>query len=105
MSQAIRSELSLLREIAHPGIVTILGYGNSDGGPRYAMEIIEGPTLRPLMRCSSAASVWDGDTVLTEGGPMVPGAQSPVLCRARSARTPRRFQVENDARKACSRRL
>jgi tetratricopeptide (TPR) repeat protein len=42
----IRREIQALARIRHPGIVRILDSGTQDGVPWYAMELIEGVTLR-----------------------------------------------------------
>jgi serine/threonine protein kinase/predicted ATPase len=41
-----RREILALARLRHPGIVRILGEGTQDGLPWYAMEILEGVTLR-----------------------------------------------------------
>src|SRR5262245_46662902 len=44
--QSIRREIHALARIQHPGIVRILDEGLRDGLPWYAMELLEGTTLR-----------------------------------------------------------
>ncbi len=46
---SIRREVQSLSRIQHPGIVRIIDHGVSDGLPWYAMELIEGRTLRELL--------------------------------------------------------
>jgi serine/threonine protein kinase/predicted ATPase len=43
---SIRREIEALSRIRHPGIVRILESGTSEGMPWYAMELLEGQTLR-----------------------------------------------------------
>ena len=43
---AMRREVLALAQLHHPGIVTVVGVGTERGFPWYAMELIEGPTLR-----------------------------------------------------------
>jgi len=43
---SIRQEIRYLASIRHPGIVRILAEGVENGSPWYAMEFLEGPTLR-----------------------------------------------------------
>jgi serine/threonine protein kinase len=43
---AIRREVQALARIQHPGVVRILGEGVHDGLPWYAMELLDGVTLR-----------------------------------------------------------
>lgn len=45
-----RREIHALALINHPGIVRVLEKGVQDDGPWYAMEYIEGPTLREFVR-------------------------------------------------------
>ncbi|MFC1853356.1 protein kinase [candidate division CSSED10-310 bacterium] len=44
--QSIRQEIHALVNIKHPGIVSILEEGMTDGIPWYAMDLLEGETLR-----------------------------------------------------------
>src|SRR5262249_22576433 len=46
----IRREIRALMRIDHPGVVRILGEGVADGLPWYAMELLEGRTLRDSNR-------------------------------------------------------
>jgi serine/threonine protein kinase len=46
MLRGIRREIHALRRIQHPGVVRVLAEGVRDGLPWYAMELIEGLTLR-----------------------------------------------------------
>lgn len=49
----IRREIHALRQISHPGIVGIVADGIFDGIPWYAMEFLEGLTLRQYFRKKS----------------------------------------------------
>lgn len=46
----IRREIHALARLEHPGIVRVLDYGVDDGQPWYAMEQLEGSTLRDLIQ-------------------------------------------------------
>src|SRR5262245_53751625 len=46
----IRREIHALGRLRHPGVVQILDSGTQEGVPWYAMELIEGPTLREHAR-------------------------------------------------------
>jgi serine/threonine protein kinase/tetratricopeptide (TPR) repeat protein len=46
----IRREIRALARIRHPGVVRILDEGVQAGLPWYAMELLEGPTLRQAVR-------------------------------------------------------
>jgi eukaryotic-like serine/threonine-protein kinase len=48
--QSIRREIHALGRLAHPGIVRILDEGIENGMPWYAMELLEGVTLRYFSR-------------------------------------------------------
>lgn len=47
---SMRREIRALARLRHPGIVRILGEGVQDGLPWYAMELVEGQTLRTVGR-------------------------------------------------------
>jgi eukaryotic-like serine/threonine-protein kinase len=49
---SVRREIHALARIRHPGIVRIVGEGVEDGVPWYAMEIVDGVTLREYPRRS-----------------------------------------------------
>src|SRR5437868_8232435 len=51
----IRREIRALMRVDHPGVVRILGEGVADGVPWYAMELLEGATLRDHYR-----QIWSG---------------------------------------------
>lgn len=48
--RALRAEISALERLRHPGIVRLLDSGLADGLPWYAMELIDGPSLRDRIR-------------------------------------------------------
>ena len=50
MIESIRREIVMLRELQHPGVVSILDHGVADGTPWYAMELLRGRTLRDDLR-------------------------------------------------------
>ena len=52
----IRREVHALRALEHPGVVQIVDEGLASGIPWYAMEVLDGPTLRRFHRERSSAS-------------------------------------------------
>ncbi|NUP05938.1 MAG: protein kinase [Polyangiaceae bacterium] len=58
----VRREIRALGALDHPGVVRIVDDGTDRGVPWYAMEILEGPTLRQLHRDRVA-------TPITRSGP------------------------------------
>ncbi len=44
--ESLRREIQMLRELRHPGVVSILDHGVMEGMPWYAMELLSGRTLR-----------------------------------------------------------
>ena len=48
--ESIRREILMLRELQHPGVVSIVDHGVADGMPWYAMELLRGRTLRDDLR-------------------------------------------------------
>ncbi len=46
---SIRREVQALSRIHHPGIIRIVDHGFSAGLPWYAMELLEGPTLKQII--------------------------------------------------------
>jgi len=60
---ALRAEVETLISLRHPGVVRLLDSGTVDGRPWYAMELVEGVTLRHRMRhlrATVAATTRDG---------------------------------------------
>ncbi|MCB9797653.1 MAG: serine/threonine protein kinase [Alphaproteobacteria bacterium] len=65
-------EVRVVQDLDHPAIVRVLDVGEVDGTPYYAMELIEGPTLRalltergplpPVEACACAAALAEGLT-------------------------------------------
>lgn len=53
----IRREIHALRSLDHPGVVHIVDDGLEHGVPWYAMELLDGPTLRRFHRERSSASL------------------------------------------------
>lgn len=47
---SIRLEFGTLARLSHPGVVRVLEHGVRDGMPWYAMDLLEGRTLRDLSR-------------------------------------------------------
>ncbi len=48
--EALRREIHALRRVDHPGVVRIVAVGVVEGRPWYAMELLEGDTLRSYKR-------------------------------------------------------
>jgi hypothetical protein len=53
--ECFRREIEALATLKHPGIVPIYDHGVLDDAPWYAMELIEGPTLRSYLQRGSAS--------------------------------------------------
>ncbi|MFN7973841.1 MAG: protein kinase [Acidobacteriota bacterium] len=51
----LRREIHALAQLSHPGVVRILDHGVASGTPWYAMELLEGMTLRQWMRSDARA--------------------------------------------------
>ena len=66
-SACIRSESRALANVRHPGIVRLLDQGTHAGEPWYAMELLEGQTLRAF-----------GETLWPRDDAHVPGPYDPV---------------------------
>ncbi|MFM7076900.1 MAG: serine/threonine-protein kinase [Planctomycetaceae bacterium] len=45
-----RAEIETLKELRHPAIVQLLAFGEEDGQPYFAMELVRGRTLEQLLR-------------------------------------------------------
>jgi serine/threonine protein kinase/tetratricopeptide (TPR) repeat protein len=67
LASSLRREIHALARVRHPGIVRIVDHGLHEGLPWYAMELIEGVTLRqhaaslpgsPLQPRATAAEWW-----------------------------------------------
>ena len=66
----IRREVRALARLDHPGVVRILDHGASDGLPWYAMERLEGTTLKDVFDrlWQSSANARDAVTRLSGNG-------------------------------------
>ncbi|HZH17731.1 MAG TPA: serine/threonine-protein kinase, partial [Archangium sp.] len=115
MLRGIRREIHALRRIQHPGVVRVLAEGVRDGLPWYAMELIEGLTLRRYLD-----ELWKRDPRLTTdvvtqavsspesaGAPAASGISfrsfgPPPLEQRRDAALTRLDEVLTLARRLCS---
>src|SRR5262245_5673300 len=79
----IRREIHALSRLDHPGIVRIHDHGVEAGIPWYAMELVEGPTLREHALLLRGASGDGGPTL--RFAPGATGATAPVAARAPEA--------------------
>lgn len=80
MLASIRREIHALRRLRHPGIVRIVEEGVHKGIPWYAMELLEGNTLRSHLRQLKAQA--DTQTLQRPGvalEPAPPGARTATL--------------------------
>src|SRR4051794_33468500 len=59
---SIRREIHALSRVVHPGVVRILGQGIAGGVPWYAMELLEGETLRRFCRRLSTLAITEQGT-------------------------------------------
>ncbi len=71
---ALQNEINILSRITHHGIVRLLEWGRHEGVPWYAMERIQGPTLRDALArrvaTTRSAEVHDEESPRTsESGP------------------------------------
>jgi serine/threonine protein kinase/tetratricopeptide (TPR) repeat protein len=65
---ALRSEIASLQAIRHPGVVRVFDSGVNEGMPWYAMELIEGRTLRDFNReIWGASAASDSSSTDTRG--------------------------------------
>jgi serine/threonine protein kinase len=82
----IRREIQALSRIRHPGVVRIIAEGLEAGRPWYAMDLIDGETLRRFLdgrwgNASGALSLTDTDT----GVPRIAAESELAACVAPSA--------------------
>jgi predicted ATPase/serine/threonine protein kinase len=75
--QTIRREIHALTRLRHPGIVRVLAEGLQDGLPWYAMELLEGRTLRGVARELAAGAG-------PEERPGVAGTEAESACWTRA---------------------
>jgi tetratricopeptide (TPR) repeat protein len=69
---SIRREVHALSRIRHPGIVRILAQGVEHGLPWYAMELVEGETLRSLTSAVRRSGVMSGDATIAVDPASIP---------------------------------
>jgi serine/threonine protein kinase/tetratricopeptide (TPR) repeat protein len=71
---ALRSEIASLQAIRNPGVVRVFDSGVNEGMPWYAMELIEGRTLRDFNReLWGASAVADSSSTDTRGSHQTTG--------------------------------
>jgi serine/threonine protein kinase/tetratricopeptide (TPR) repeat protein len=58
LGAAMRREVAALRALAHPSVVRIHDYGSSEAGPWFAMELLEGTTLRQQLGAGNAVPTF-----------------------------------------------
>ncbi|MBI2569035.1 MAG: serine/threonine protein kinase [Candidatus Schekmanbacteria bacterium] len=63
--QSVRREIHALSRLRHRGIVRIVDEGVEDGLPWYAMELLEGQTLRRWVQAHGCESTPAGEAALT----------------------------------------
>lgn len=81
---AIRREVRALAQIDHPGVVRIVDEGLQDGLPWYAMELLQGVTLRDRAVARPTPSPhpdWSEEDAMapTGSGPALPQEYAPTL--------------------------
>jgi serine/threonine protein kinase len=54
---SVRREMSILERLQHPGVIRIIEGGVTEGVPWYAMDLLEGDTLRVLLHGRHASEV------------------------------------------------
>ncbi len=62
MLESIRREIQMLRELRHPGVISVLEHGVEGATPWYAMELLRGRTLRDELDMWSPARRHDATT-------------------------------------------
>ncbi|MBI2566276.1 MAG: protein kinase [Candidatus Schekmanbacteria bacterium] len=72
---ALRREILALASLQHPGIVHIVGHGVLEGAPWYAMELIEGVTLREHFGGLKPVAPRVAGTWVAGGEPTTEGAE------------------------------
>ncbi len=97
---SVRREIQSLKRIQHPGVISILEGGVEDGRPWYAMELLEGATLRKYLgipastRISATVSVISGQSETRLGATEdhttgeTPRHSAPPSLRSRVGRVP-----------------
>ena len=60
MLESIRREVHALSRLEHPGVVSIVDEGVLNGTPWYAMELLQGVSLRQVIRSNGWLSPGDG---------------------------------------------
>jgi serine/threonine protein kinase len=88
---SIRREVLALRKVAHPDVVRIEDVGVTDVGPWYAMELLQGETLRDHL-----SRVWDlnADLALSEPeDPTIPLSRRIAHDTVRQERSPTPWPV------------
>jgi serine/threonine protein kinase/tetratricopeptide (TPR) repeat protein len=92
---AIRSEIAALRSIQHPGVVRVLDHGLHEGLPWYAMELLEGRSLKDFNRelwrdlqTSATLATSSGETGALAGRTATTEIADPSLWKASRAVKP-----------------
>lgn len=62
MLESIRREIQMLRELRHPGVISVLEHGVEGATPWYAMELLRGRTLRDELDMWSPVRRHDATT-------------------------------------------
>ena len=50
LRKRFNSEIETLKSLRHPGIVQLLAFGEEDGQPYFAMELVRGKSLEHVLR-------------------------------------------------------
>jgi tetratricopeptide (TPR) repeat protein len=80
---SIRREIIALSRIRHPGVVRILAQGIEQGLPWYAMELVEGETLRSITNAVRRSGVLIGDATIVMAPSGIPSNAPTVNMRER----------------------
>jgi serine/threonine protein kinase len=89
---SIRREVSVLERLKHPGVVRIIEGGVSEGVPWYAMDLLEGETLRVLLRGSYASEIRP----TSRGSDSSPRGTAETLMNSENVWTPRDAPLPSD---------
>ncbi len=101
---AMRREIQVLRRLRHPGVVRVVDSGVNDGVPWYAMERLQGPTLREWLavRATASGAIVEPTVTMPLSGdlsdaPPVQGSDRGGLPRALWPEAARLFRAMCDA--------
>ena len=107
MLAGIRREIHALGRLQHPGVVQIVDQGVSAGLPWYAMELLQGRTLRSHLQEAWAHDGPDaaGPFIATHTRPLSDGSATPPVMLTNLATAPRALEAALPALLSMIRRI